>query len=138
MYKIVVASHGKFSESCLETIKFFYKETENISTISLDNEGIEKFERSVKELFNEIKDSNVLIFVDLLHGTPFNVCSENIGLIKGETEMVSGVNVPMLLEAALNSESMSVSESVENIKNTQYINILSEELEKISTNEDDE
>ncbi|MGL4107479.1 PTS sugar transporter subunit IIA [Clostridium sp. LP20] len=138
MYKIVVASHGKFSESCLETIKFFYKETENISTISLDNEGIEKFERSVKELFNEIKDSNVLIFVDLLHGTPFNVCSENIGLIKGETEMVSGVNVPMLLEAALNSESMSVSESVENIKNTQYINILSEELEKLSTNEDDE
>lgn len=138
MYKIVVASHGKFSEGCLETIRFFLKDTENISTLVLNNDGIEKFEKSVKELFNEIKDSNVLIFVDLFHGTPFNVCSENIGLINGEAEIVSGVSIPMLLEAALNSGSMSVSESVQNIKNTQYINILSEELAKLTTNEDDE
>ena len=138
MYKIVVASHGKFSEGCLDTIRFFIKDTENISTLVLDNDGIEKFEKSVKALFNEIKDSNVLIFVDLFHGTPFNVCSENIGIINGETEIVSGVSVPMLLEAALKSESMSVSESVQNIKNAKYINILSEELAKLTTNEDDE
>ena len=138
MYKIVVASHGKFSEGCLETIRFFLKDTENISTLVLNNDGIEKFEKSVKELFNEIKDSNVLIFVDLFHGTPFNVCSENIGLINGEADIVSGVNVPMLLDAALNSTSMTVSEAVQNIKNTQYINILSEELAKLTTNEDDE
>ena len=111
MYKIVVASHGKFSEGCLDTIKFFIKDTENISTLVLDNDGIEKFKESVKELFNEIKDSNVLIFVDLFHGTPFNVCSENIGLINGEAEIVSGVNIPMLFEAVLNSNSMSGSES---------------------------
>lgn len=138
MYKIVVASHGKFSEGCLETIRFFLKDTENISTLVLDNDGIEKFKKSVKEVFNDIKDSNVLIFVDLFHGTPFNVCSENIGIINGETEIVSGVSVPMLLEAALKSESMSVSESVQNIKNAKYINILSEELAKLTTNEDDE
>ncbi len=138
MYKIVVASHGKFSEGCLDTIRFFIKDTENISTLVLDNDGIEKFEKSVKALFNEIKDSNVLIFVDLFHGTPFNVCSENIGLIKGEAEIVSGVNIPMLFEATLNSKSMSVSEAVQNIKNTQYINTLSEELANLTTNEDDE
>lgn len=138
MYKIVVASHGKFSEGCLDTIRFFIKDTENISTLVLDNDGIEKFEKSVKALFNEIKDSNVLIFVDLFHGTPFNVCSENIGLIKGEAEIVSGVNIPMLFEATLNSKSMSVSEAVQNIKNTQYINTLSEELANLTINEDDE
>lgn len=138
MYKIVVASHGKFSEGCLDTIRFFIKDTENISTLVLDNDGIEKFKKSVKELFNEIKDFNVLIFVDLFHGTPFNVCSENIGLINGEAEIVSGVNIPMLFEAALNSNSMSVSEAVQNIKNTQYINTLSEELANLTTNEDDE
>ena len=138
MYKIVVASHGKFSEGCLDTIKFFIKDTENISTLVLDNDGIEKFKESGKELFNEIKDSNVLIFVDLFHGTPFNVCSENIGLINGEAEIVSGVNIPMLFEAVLNSNSMSVSEAVQNIKNTQYINTLSEELANLTTNEDDE
>ena len=55
-----------------------------------------------------------------------------------QTEIVSGVSVPMLLEAALKSESMSVSESVQNIKNAKYINILSEELAKLTTNEDDE
>ena len=138
MYKIVVASHGKFSKESLETIRFFTKDTDNISTLVLDDDGIDKFKNSVIELFNEIKDSNVLIFVDLFHGTPFNVCSENIGLIKGETDIVSGVNIPMLLDAALNSTSMTVSEEIENIKNTKYINILSEELSNLTTNEDDE
>lgn len=44
----------------------------------------------------------------------------------------------MLFEAVLNSNSMSVSEAVQNIKNTQYINTLSEELANLTTNEDDE
>lgn len=138
MYKIVVASHGKFSKESLETIRFFTKDTDNISTLVLDDDGIDKFKNSVIGLFNEIKDSNVLIFVDLFHGTPFNVCSENIGIIKGEADIVAGVNVPMLLDAALNSTSMTVSEEIENIKNTKYINILSEELSNLNTNENDE
>lgn len=138
MYKIVVASHGKFSKESLETIRFFIKDTDNISTLVLDDDGIDKFKNSVIELFNEIKDSNVLIFVDLFHGTPFNVCSENIGIIKGEADIVSGVNIPMLLDAAINSTSMTVSEEIENIKNTKYINILSEELSNLTTNENDE
>ena len=40
MYKIVVASHGKFSEGCLDTIKFFIKDTENISFTPLLNKFI--------------------------------------------------------------------------------------------------
>lgn len=138
MYKIVVASHGRYSEACLETIRFLFKDTDNISTLVLDDSGIEKFKDSVKTLFNEIKDSNVLILVDLFHGTPFNVCSENIGLIKGEVDMVSGVNIPMLLDAALNSSSMTVAEEIANIKNTHLINILSDELNELTNNEDDE
>ena len=116
--------------------KVFYKRFLNIISISVCYLSIRKYNFSYH--FNEIKDSNVLIFVDLFHGTPFNVCSENIGLINGEAEIVSGVNIPMLFEAVLNSNSMSVSEAVQNIKNTQYINTLSEELANLTTNEDDE
>lgn len=138
MYKIVVASHGRYSEACLETIRFFFKDTDNIETLVLDDNGIDNFKNSVKNLFDKIKDSNVLILVDLFHGTPFNVCSENIGLIKGEADIVAGVNIPMLLDVALNSSSMTVAEEIANIKNTQLINILSEELNKLTNNEDDE
>ena len=55
MYKIVVASHGKFSEGCLDTIKFFIKDTENISTLVLDNDGIENLKSRLKNYLMRLK-----------------------------------------------------------------------------------
>lgn len=138
MYKIVIASHGNFSNGILDTIHFFVKETENVFTVALDDSGIDNFEEKIVSLFNDIKESNVLILVDLFHGTPFNVCAKNIGLIEGEVDMLSGVNVPIFLDALLNSTSFSVSEEIENLKSMQVINILSEELLNQKNSEDDE
>ena len=138
MYKIVLASHGNFANGILDTIHFFTKDTENVYPIVLDESGIDNFEKKVISVFNDIKDSNVLILVDLFHGTPFNVCTNNIGLINGDVDIVAGVNVPIFLDALLNSTSLSVSEEIENIKNMNVINILSEEFKNQINNNDDE
>ena len=138
MYKIVLASHGNFSNGILDTIHFFTKDTENVYKVILDESGIDKFENKIISIFNEISDSNVLILVDLFHGTPFNVCTNNIGLINGDVDIVAGVNVPIFLDALLNSTSLSVSEEIENIKNMNVINILSEEFRNQINNNDDE
>lgn len=138
MYKIVLASHGNFSNGILDTIHFFTKDTQNVFMITLDDSGIDSFEKRVISLFNDIKDYNVFILVDLFHGTPFNVCANNINLIKGEADILAGVNVPILLDVILNSTSFSVSEEINNIKNINTINILSEELINRNNNDDDE
>ncbi|WP_291651439.1 hypothetical protein [Clostridium sp.] len=138
MYKIVLASHGNFSNGILDTIHFFTKDTENVYKVILDESGIDNFENKIISIFNEISDSNVLILVDLFHGTPFNVCTNNIGLINGDVDIVAGVNVPIFLDALLNSTSLSVSEEIENIKNMNVINILSEEFRNQINNNDDE
>lgn len=138
MYKIVLASHGNFANGILDTIHFFTKDTEEVYPIILDESGIDSFERKVISVFNDIKDSNVLILVDLFHGTPFNVCTKNIGIIKGETDILAGANVPIFLDALLNSTSISVSEEIENIKNMTVINVLSEELKNQINNNEDE
>lgn len=138
MYKIVLASHGNFANGILDTIHFFTKDTENVYPIILDESGIDNFEKKVISVFNDIKDSNVLILVDLFHGTPFNVCTKNIGLIKGEVDILAGANVPIFLDALLNSSNLSVSEEIENIKNMKVVNILSEELKNQTSNNEDE
>lgn len=138
MYKIVLASHGNFADGILDTIHFFTKDTENVYPIVLDESGIDNFEKKVISVFNDIKDSNVLILVDLFHGTPFNVCAKNISLIKGEADILAGANVPIFLDALLNSTSISVLEEIENIKNMNVVNVLSEELKNKINNNDDE
>lgn len=138
MYKIVLASHGNFANGILDTIHFFTKDTENVYKVILDESGIDNFQNKIISIFNEISDSNVLILVDLFHGTPFNVCTNNIGLINGDVDIVAGVNVPIFLDALLNSTSLSVSEEIENIKNMNVINILSEEVKNQINNNDDE
>lgn len=138
MYKIVLASHGNFANGMLDTINFFTKDTENVYKVILDESGIDNFQNKIISIFNEISDSNVLILVDLFHGTPFNVCTNNIGLINREVDIVAGVNIPIFLDALLNSTSLSVSEEIENIKNMNVINILSEEFKDQINNNDDE
>ena len=138
MYKIILASHGNFSNGILDTIHFFTNDTENVYKVILDESGIDSFENNIISIFNEISYSNVIILVDLFHGTPFNVCTNNIGLINGDVDIVAGVNVPIFLDVLLNSNSLSVSEEIENIKNINVINILSEEFKNQRNNNDDE
>ena len=138
MYKIVLASHGNFANGILDTINFFTKDTENVYKVTLDESGIDNFENKIIAVFNDISDSNVLILVDLFHGTPFNVCTNNIDLINGDVDILAGVNVPIFLDVLLNSTSLSVLEEVENIKKMNCINILSEEFKKQTNNNDDE
>ncbi|ELU5588747.1 hypothetical protein SCB17_003281 [Clostridium perfringens] len=138
MYKIVLASHGNFANGMLDTINFFTKDTENVYKVILDESGIDNFQNKIISMFNEISDSNVLILVDLFHGTPFNVCTNNIGLIKRDVDIVAGVNIPIFLDVLLNSTSLSVPEEIENIKNMNVINILSEEFKNQINNNDDE
>ncbi len=138
MVNIILASHGKFVEGLLESSTMIFGEQENIETVTLmPNEGPEdlkaKLERAVRSFG---ADAEVLFMVDLWGGSPFNQASIVFEEMKERSAIVSGVNLPMLLEALglrLGIESAHELASQVTAKETTGIRVLPEELEPVST-----
>ncbi len=110
MVGIVVITHGNFGEGILESAKQIMKCTENCLAINLSGR------RDLSELRAEIKPklakldskNGILIFIDAMGGTPYNATLPL--LEEGRLEVVTGVNLPMLLSAFNNRARMNVRE----------------------------
>lgn len=137
MFKIVIASHGTLAKSLLETLKFFSPDIDGIYTVTLDEDGIDSFENQVDTLIEEIKEDNVLIFTDLFYGTPFNVFAKKIKNFNGDNEIIAGVNLPALLEAAMQRNQMTIAEILPLIRQANQAILLSDKLTD-EVNDDDE
>ena len=108
MISILVVSHGNFAQGIVETGKMFVGEQENIDFLGL-NEGdnIEEFSNQIQNKVSELNaEEGVIIFSDLYGASPFKA---TIDLISNKSEKdliksISGVNLPMYVEAVLNRE----------------------------------
>ena len=114
MLKIVLASHGKFSEELYKSGSMIIGEQEHVKTVTfVPGEGLEdlsdKFENVITGLG---KENEFLLLVDLFGGSPFNVASR-IAISSDNYELVTGMNLPMYLELVGNAEDISLSEAVE-------------------------
>ncbi len=96
---IVVLSHGSLAVSLVESVRFIMGDVDNIAAFSLEegddpNIFCKEFAKAI-ELF----PSETIVFVDLFGGTPYNqliMCSRRKGV---NPLAISGVNMPMLIEA---------------------------------------
>ena len=129
---LFIVTHGKLSVALKETLEMFFGETEGITTFSLlPDSDYEVLKSSVeKEMLKLPTGSEILIFVDIFHGTPFNVCAELLGTYIDEysIECFTGVNMPLLMEAyAQRNESLSiVSENIDSQKINTIMNLKKE------------
>jgi len=70
----------------------------------LEGEGLEELRDKVMKAIDEVNDgSGVLILVDIFGGTTMNV-SALIAVERTDVEIVSGVNIPMLLTVLIERE----------------------------------
>lgn len=134
MVGIILASHGDFSKGILQSGSMIFGDQENVTALTLHpNEGPEelrsKMETAIKE-FEGVKE--ILFLVDLWGGTPFNQANALFEANKEKYAIVSGLNLPMLIEAysaRLSSESAHeiASQLIESAKDG--IKVLPESLE---------
>ncbi|MFV0381336.1 MAG: mannose/fructose/sorbose PTS transporter subunit IIA [Breznakia sp.] len=109
MVGIILASHGDFAKGMLHSGEMIFGTQENVKAITLyPSEGPddlrEKLLAAVAAFENQ---QEVLIFVDLYGGTPFNQAN---GLLKEHEDnwaIVTGMNLPMLIEAFASRTSMN-------------------------------
>lgn len=111
MIALIIGTHGRFSTELLKSSEMIFGDQLNVDTITfLPGEGtedlVEKYNNSLKKL--DVKDG-VLFLVDLFGGSPFNAASM-IAMEKENMEVVTGVNLPMLLEVFASRESVKLSE----------------------------
>lgn len=102
MRGIIIASHGKFAEGMYDAIKMFSGELENFSYISLlPDQDLKSFIEELKNKIDKVDSGEgVVVFCDLLYGTPSNIVSSLLKeeIYKEKLEIISGINLATVLE----------------------------------------
>jgi PTS system mannose-specific IIA component len=94
---ILVVSHGGLAEALISSAQFLVGNLPRIKGVSISpGDGLEEVKDRVQQKIIEVEDGDgVLILMDLLEGTPTNL---TLSLLQDEkVEVVTGVNMPMLL-----------------------------------------
>lgn len=115
MIGVIVISHGNFSEEIIKSCEIISGPAEKIIALTLNrNDNIEKLnEEFIKSLSILDDGDGVLVLADLLGGSPSNIASLNLKK-GGKYQTITGVNIPMLLEALLNRENFALERLAEN------------------------
>lgn len=96
----MIGTHGAAAEQLLHTAEMLIGEQENVSYIDfVPGENADTlFDKYNQKLESLNTEQGVLFFVDTWGGSPFNAANR-IVVDKSNYEIVTGVNVPMLVEA---------------------------------------
>ncbi|EMF0109831.1 PTS sugar transporter subunit IIB [Enterococcus hirae] len=98
---IILASHGEFALGVKQTGDMIFGEQEQVDVCVLMPENSpEEFRRQVEQVLAKYSvDDELLCLVDLWSGTPFNQLNQLKEEGSRKIEIVSGLNIPMLLQA---------------------------------------
>lgn len=109
MTGILVVTHANLGSALIETLEFILgKEQEKLLSISIDiKEDPDRLRKKIKQGISKVRsDKGVLIFTDMFGGTPSNLAYSF--LEEGKVEVISGVNLPLLLKAVTSRKKMDM------------------------------
>ena len=114
MVGIILASHGDFAKGILQSGEIIFGTQPNVKAVTLQpSEGPDDIRAKMEEASTTFENpEQVLFMVDLWGGTPFNQTS---GLINGHEDtwaVVTGLNLPMLIEAFASRMSMESAQEI--------------------------
>lgn len=111
MSEIIIVSHGQLAEALKSTAAMFFGEqAQSIITLSLTPEDTpEILKDKLNNILSQVNDA--LIFTDLFGGTPANVIALEISQKHdNHIECITGVNLPLVMEALGMCESKTARE----------------------------
>ncbi len=109
MTGILIVTHANLGAALIETLEFILgakqKSLQSISIdIKQDPESLRKtIQQGIKDVYCE---NGVIILTDMFGGTPSNLAYAF--LEAGKVEVISGVNLPILLKAVTSREKMEI------------------------------
>ena len=105
---IIIASHGKFAEGIHQSGSMIFGEQANVKPCTLmPSEGPEDIRKKMEDAIASFENQEeVLFLVDLWGGTPFNQASALLDGHEDKWAIVTGLNLPMLIETYASRFSM--------------------------------
>ncbi|MGR3741323.1 mannose/fructose/sorbose PTS transporter subunit IIA [Companilactobacillus sp. DQM5] len=114
MVGIIIASHGQFAEGIKQSGSMIFGEQEDVQTVTfMPNEGPDDLKAHLEEAVKNLSsDDQVLFLVDLWGGSPFNQSNGLFEEHKDNWAIVTGLNLPMLIEAYSARMSMNTAHEI--------------------------
>ena len=117
MIGIVIVTHCQLGEALIGAAQFIIgSQPESLESVSIDlNENAEKLRNKISQGIKNVKgQEGVLILTDMFGGTPSNLSYSF--LEEGRIEVLSGVNLPILIQAASMRKKLNLAELATNIE----------------------
>jgi mannose PTS system EIIA component len=111
MIGIVVVTHSRLGEAFLEAAEFILgSRPQGVVSVSIDlNQNVDRLREKVAAGIKKVsQDQGVLILTDMFGGTPSNISYSF--LEEGRVEVLSGVNLPVLVQALDHRGKMPIGE----------------------------
>lgn len=117
MVSIIVSGHRQFSLGLLDAFEIIFGKDVNVQAVPFfKGEGLLQMQEKFQQKINQIgKDKEVLILVDVFVGTPYNAAAQ-IAYTNENIDILTGVNLPILLEAAAVKEQLTLAQLIENLR----------------------
>jgi PTS system mannose-specific IIA component len=108
MIGVLITTHGNLGSEFMKVAEMIKGTIKNVMHISMDQtKGVEELKKEITAAIRKLdQGQGVLILTDLFGGTPSNL---SLSLLKeGKVEVVTGVNLPMLLKLTDIREKMNL------------------------------
>lgn len=113
----VIVTHGHLASELLAAAEMIVGQVSHIAAVSIGwHDDVEAAHNEVERAISRVSEGGgVLILTDMFGGTPTNIAS--MFLAEGEVEVVTGVNLPMVIKLASQAGEESLSEVARRVRN---------------------
>ena len=97
---VVIVTHYRLGEEFLHALRLIVPDARNFHAVSIDpGQSVDEMRGSIEKALSEAEaGEGVLVLTDMFGGTPSNIALSFLD--KRRVEVVTGVNLPMLIKLA--------------------------------------
>lgn len=100
MIGIIVTGHGNFADGLISAAEVIAGQQENVVAVNFPNgDTSENLHKKIARAVQIMECTSVLFLTDIVGGTPFNQSVLISSQLDIKTKIVSGTNMPVLIEA---------------------------------------
>ena len=122
MIGVLITTHGNLGSELIKAAELIRGSLKGILHVTIDqNKGVETIKKEISTGIKLDQGQGVLILTDLFGGTPSNI---SLSFLKdGKVEVITGVNLPMLLKLPDIREGSTLKEFAQLVKDYGVKNI---------------
>ena len=115
MIGLVLVAHAGIAQEILESAEMIMGKIEGVEAVSINpNDQVEGIRDAIETAINKVDHGGVIIMTDMFGGTPSNMSLSF--LQENRIEVLTGVNLPMMIKFLADRNKFEVAELAEKLK----------------------